>query len=101
MPEKKYALVVASEVLSRVTNFADRNTCVLFGDGAGAAVITLDENSRYAFDCGAEGTLTGKELLAADIDGNGSVDSTDLFELLRYCAEKGAGLQPTWTEILG
>ncbi|MFR0950560.1 MAG: hypothetical protein ACLSFT_08550 [Ruminococcus callidus] len=55
MPEKKYALVVASEVLSRVTNFADRNTCVLFGDGAGAAVITLDENSRYAFDCGAEG----------------------------------------------
>ena len=55
MPEKKYALVVASEVLSRVTNFADRNTCVLFGDGAGAAVITLDENSRYAFDCGAQG----------------------------------------------
>ena len=55
MPKKKYALVVASEVLSRVTNFADRNTCVLFGDGAGAAVITLDENSRYAFDCGAEG----------------------------------------------
>ena len=48
-----------------------------------------------------ESTLTGKELLAADIDGNGSVDSTDLFELLRYCAEKGAGLQPTWTEILG
>ena len=40
MPEKKYALVVASELLSRVTNFADRNTCVLFGDGAGAAVVT-------------------------------------------------------------
>ena len=55
--EKMYgaALVVASELLSRVTNFADRNTCVLFGDGAGAAVITLDENSRYAFDCGADG----------------------------------------------
>ena len=28
---------------------------VLFGDGAGAAVIALDENSRYAFDCGAQG----------------------------------------------
>ena len=55
MPEKKYALVVASELLSRVTNFADRNTWVLFGDGAGAAVIALDENSRYAFDCGAQG----------------------------------------------
>lgn len=32
-------LVVGSEVLSRITNWADRNTCVLFGDGAGAAVL--------------------------------------------------------------
>jgi 3-oxoacyl-[acyl-carrier-protein] synthase-3 len=33
------ALVVGSETLSRVTDFTDRNTCVLFGDGAGAVVI--------------------------------------------------------------
>jgi 3-oxoacyl-[acyl-carrier-protein] synthase-3 len=33
------ALVVGSEVVSRITDFTDRNTCVLFGDGAGAAVI--------------------------------------------------------------
>jgi len=32
-------LVIGVEVLSRVTNWKDRNTCVLFGDGAGAAVV--------------------------------------------------------------
>lgn len=37
------ALIVGSERLSRVTNWSDRNTCVLFGDGAGAAVVEWDE----------------------------------------------------------
>ena len=37
------ALVVGSERLSRITNWNDRNTCVLFGDGAGAAVVEWDE----------------------------------------------------------
>ena len=32
-------LVVGVEVLSRIINFSDRNTCVLFGDGAGAVVL--------------------------------------------------------------
>ena len=35
----RYALVVGSEVLSRLTDYSDRNTCILFGDGAGAAVL--------------------------------------------------------------
>lgn len=37
--ERKRALVIGAEVLSRVTDWSDRGTCVLFGDGAGAAVI--------------------------------------------------------------
>ena len=37
------ALVVGSERLTRLTNWPDRNTCVLFGDGAGAAVLEQDE----------------------------------------------------------
>lgn len=36
----KNVLVVGSEKLSSIANFKDRNTCVLFGDGAGAAVLT-------------------------------------------------------------
>jgi 3-oxoacyl-[acyl-carrier-protein] synthase-3 len=35
----KKALVVGAETLSRITNWEDRNTCVLFGDGAGAVVL--------------------------------------------------------------
>jgi 3-oxoacyl-[acyl-carrier-protein] synthase-3 len=35
----KHALVVGAETLSRITNWEDRNTCVLFGDGAGAVVL--------------------------------------------------------------
>ena len=36
-------LVIGSEVLSRIVDWTDRNTCVLFGDGAGAAVLTASE----------------------------------------------------------
>jgi len=35
----KYVLVVGAEILSRVVDWKDRSTCVLFGDGAGAAVL--------------------------------------------------------------
>ncbi len=38
--ESKCALVVGTECLSRITDWSDRNTCVLFGDGAGAVVLT-------------------------------------------------------------
>lgn len=37
--ERPFGLVVGCEVLSKVTNWEDRSTCVLFGDGAGAAVV--------------------------------------------------------------
>ena len=42
----KYVLVIAVEELSKITNWEDRATCVLFGDGAGAAVIGLSEDER-------------------------------------------------------
>ena len=44
---KKYALVVGSEQMSKIVDFTDRSTCVLFGDGAGAAVVTLSEDNFY------------------------------------------------------
>lgn len=40
---RKFGLVVGAEVLSRVTNWDDRGTCILFGDGAGAAVVECRE----------------------------------------------------------
>ena len=39
----KKALVIGSEILSRIIDWTDRNTCVLFGDGAGAVVLDLQE----------------------------------------------------------
>ena len=41
----KCALVVGAETLSRIIDWKDRNTCVLFGDGAGAVVLQADEET--------------------------------------------------------
>ncbi len=45
-PEGKYALVIGSDVCSRFTDWTNRATCVLFGDGAGAAVIGPSQRGR-------------------------------------------------------
>jgi len=42
----KYILVISCDILSHITNWDDRTTCVLFADGAGAAVIGEIESSR-------------------------------------------------------
>lgn len=57
--QSRRVLVVASEALSRFTDYADRSTCVLFGDGAGAAVL----------DGGEGGHRLGS--FALDADGSG------------------------------
>ncbi len=43
------ALVIGAEVLSKITDWKDRNTCVLFGDGAGAVVLSVDEESHINY----------------------------------------------------
>ena len=54
----KYVLVVGVEKLSKITDFSDRNTAVLFGDGAGAAVLGPVSKNRgiLAFELGAAGS---------------------------------------------
>ena len=42
----RYVLVIGSEVMSSITDWTDRNTCVLFGDGAGAVVLGPTEEDR-------------------------------------------------------
>lgn len=51
--------VVGGEVMSKVVNWKDRSTCVLFGDGAGAAVMTQGKGDSgvLASNWGADGTL--------------------------------------------
>jgi 3-oxoacyl-[acyl-carrier-protein] synthase-3 len=55
------ALLIGSEVFSRILDFTDRQTCVLFGDGAGAAIV------RRAEAPGIEGTVLGADGTAAEI----------------------------------
>ena len=54
----KKVLVIAAEVLSKITNWEDRNTCVLFGDGAGAAVLGAVEEGYgiLGVELGADGS---------------------------------------------
>ncbi len=57
----KNALIIGAEKLSTVTNWEDRATCVLFGDGAGAAVLRCaepEEGSILATEMGTDGNLT-------------------------------------------
>lgn len=52
------ALIIGAETLSRIMNWQDRNTCVLFGDGAGAAVVGVVEDGYgvLGIDLGADGS---------------------------------------------
>jgi 3-oxoacyl-[acyl-carrier-protein] synthase III len=44
--QAKYVLVIGAEILTRYVDYTDRSTCVLFGDGAGAAVLGAVEGDR-------------------------------------------------------
>ena len=56
------ALVIGADVLSKLMDMADRSTCVLFGDGAGAVVLErVPEEGFLAFELGADGS-GGKDL---------------------------------------
>ena len=67
----KNALIIGAEKLSSVTNWQDRNTCVLFGDGAGAAVLRraeAGEGNILATEMGTDGRHTN----LLEIKGGGS-----------------------------
>lgn len=66
----KTVLVVATEVLTKIVNWEDRNSCILFGDGAGAAVLQpVEEGAGFlSFDLGADGT--GEDLLKIPAGGS-------------------------------
>ena len=60
----KKALVIGAETLSKIMDWNDRSTCVLFGDGAGAAVVTDEGDAFKGFVQGSDGK--GGEALDGD-----------------------------------
>ena len=57
---KKNILIIGAEKLSSIVDYTDRTTCMLFGDGAGAAIISATQNKDEAIvdiQCSADGSL--------------------------------------------
>ncbi|MEA1996035.1 MAG: beta-ketoacyl-ACP synthase III [Gemmatimonadota bacterium] len=52
------ALIIGAETLSKMTDYSDRSTCVIFGDGAGAMLVSLGEDGRgmFASHLGSDGS---------------------------------------------
>ena len=55
----KHVLVIGAEILTKLMDFTDRSTCILFGDGAGAAVLSVVEDGQgfQSFVLGSHGDL--------------------------------------------
>lgn len=87
----KYALVVGCEQLSRILDMTDRTTCVLFGDGAGAAVLESAPDSLYADFLGARGSdairAAGPGSLPSHIEMDGRAVFRFAVEAIPRCIE--------------
>jgi len=67
MGEYGTILVIGAETLTKITDWQDRNTCVLFGDGAGAAILQAGDKNRgiLATHLGGDGSLGSLLILPA------------------------------------
>ena len=82
--QARRALVIGAETFSRILDFADRGTCVLFGDGAGAMVLTRAEQSGHATDRGILASMLGADGRQYDhLYVDGGVSSTGTIGHLR------------------
>ena len=75
----KRVLVIGTDTLSRITDWTDRNTAILFADGSGAAVIeaVTGPGQLMGWDFDADGSL--EELLYAEIGGTLHMDGKEVF----------------------
>jgi len=76
----KRVLLVGAETLSRITDWSDRDTAVLFGDGGGALVLesTPDEGQLLGWDLGVDGNA--RRILRAEIGGPIRMDGREVFK---------------------
>ncbi len=82
---KRRVLVVGAEQLHWVMDYWDRNTCILFGDGAGAAVF--------------EASTAGDGMLSAELGADGPAGSTMVFESLGTRYHLGDGRDPRTSRL--
>ncbi|MBH98073.1 MAG: 3-oxoacyl-ACP synthase [Rhodospirillaceae bacterium] len=85
----KRALVIGAETMSRLIDWTDRETCVLFGDGAGAVILEASEEPGLIFsDLGADGqhrkllyTDTGLSNMRSSVDGDLKMKGNEVFKV--------------------
>lgn len=76
----KRILVIGAETLSRITDWTDRNTAVLFGDGGGALVLEAvpGEGQLMSWDLGLDGEA--RNILKAEVGGHIEMDGREVFK---------------------
>ena len=87
--EVKHALVIGADIFSRIVDWQDRSTCILFGDGAGAVVLTATQGKRGVLSSHAQSDGNYWETLYAP----GTI-STSPFE-------KKHGIKPSFVKMKG
>lgn len=86
----RYVLVIGSEVMSAITDWTDRNTCVLFGDGAGAVVVSARDGERGILSTDLRSDGTHCELITVPGGGSRTPPSEKVIsERLQYIKMKG------------
>lgn len=94
--QAKTVLVIGAETFSRILDWTDRGTCVLFGDGAGALILSAEEGTGTNADRGILATDLNSDGRYRDIlyvDGGVSTNSTGVLrmegkEVFRHAVEK-------------
>ena len=88
---KKNILIIGAEKLSSITDYEDRTTCILFGDGAGAAIISATQNKDEAIidvKASADGAY-GDLLITPGCGSKNPIREENLDERLQYMKMKG------------
>ena len=107
--QAKTVMVIGAETFSRLMDWEDRGTCVLFGDGAGALIMSAQEGEGTNADRGILATYLNSDGRYKDIlyvDGGVSTKSTGFLrmegkEVFRHAVEKLAGTAHTALEKVG
>lgn len=98
----EHVLVVGAETMTKILDFEDRNTCVLFGDGAGAVVLgpSHDESGFLGMELGADGS--GGDVL--NMPGGGTLNPASVQTVndrLHYLKMEGSDVFKFAVRIMG
>ncbi|MGH2582612.1 MAG: beta-ketoacyl-ACP synthase III [Anaerolineales bacterium] len=86
----KSALIIGAETLSRLVDWTDRNTCILFGDGAGAFVLQADEEPGGVLSAVMRSDGSGGDLLSVPAGGSAKpASSQTVLDGLHYIHMNG------------